>query len=61
MVLFGLILDINQKYAMVVMNQSMSFDNTTIVTVKRHDYRVNICFMTKSEAVDEMKKGKKLI
>ena len=56
MVLFGLILDINQKYAMVVMNQSMNFDNTTIVTVKRHDYRINIWFMTKSEAVDEMKK-----
>lgn len=56
MVLFGLILDINQKYAMVIMNQSMSFDNTTIVTVKRHDYRINIWFMTKSEDVDEMKK-----
>ena len=33
---------------MVVMNQSMSFDNTTIVTVERHDYKINIWLMTKS-------------
>ena len=33
----------------------MSFDDTAIVTVKGHDYRIKFWFMTKNKAVDRMK------
>ena len=34
--------------------KSMSFDDVVIVTVKRHDYRINFWFVTKSEVVYKM-------
>ena len=33
----------------------MNFDDTTIVTVKGHDNRINFWLMTKNEVVDKMK------
>ena len=33
----------------------MSLDDAAIVTVKGHNYRINLWVMTKSEAVDRMK------
>ena len=33
----------------------MSFDDTVIVTVKRHNYKINFWVTTKSKAMDRMR------
>ena len=40
---------------MIRQKKSMSFDDTVIVTLKGHDYRINFWFKTKIEVVGRMK------
>lgn len=35
--------------------QSLSFNDFEVVTVRRNNYKINFCFMTKSETADRMK------
>lgn len=39
----------------VATQKTMNFDDTVIVTVKGHDYRINFWFLPKNEAVSSMK------
>lgn len=35
--------------------QCLSFNDFEVVTVRRNNYKINFCFMTKSETADRMK------
>ena len=36
--------------------KSINFNNFSIVTLKGNDYKINVCFIAKTESVDRMKK-----